>query len=226
MATGRKDPASTVATSGDSGGGLTPTERRRRALLGGGLIGGPLSIYVYTPLRNAITLGAKDGAATGFELYARCMRPRITVGWTGALAPTVMSAPQFLAMGPAYHAFADIFGPSLAVFPTALAESTISFGSQCRNAQRAYNVSVPAQQHVPLQNPLNPLHRGFASHVARNCLAMSGIRVLSPVSTELVAKTVGSERASEPGPRFAADFMGCRGCPFCACKSTLYLSCR
>lgn len=180
--------------------------RRERALMLGGLVGGPLSILLYTPLRNAITLGAKDGRSSAMQLYRQSVTPRLAIGWTGAVAPTVMSAPQFVAMGPLYHLFAGAVGPSLAIFPTALTESAISFGSQCRNAQRAYNVSVEPQLRVALQHPLNPVHRGFAAHVARNCFAMSGIRVFSPLTTGLVAKVRGGRQPSA-GAKFTADFL-------------------
>jgi len=111
---------------------------RDESLLVSGAIGGPFTILVYTPLRNAITLGSKFESGS-LSLYKKTLRNKF--GYTGALSPTVFSCPQFVAMGPVYHWYASMVGGNLAVLPTAVTESVISYGSQCRNAQLAYNAS-------------------------------------------------------------------------------------
>ena len=157
------------------------TTREERALFLSGALGGPLTIGMYTPLRNAITLGAKDPLASARILYWRTVEKGwLRGGYAGWMSPTIFSSPQFVALGPLYHLYASIVGPTLAIIPTALTESTITYGSQARNAQVAYNLSVPAAQRVALQRPWDPVGAGFAPHVTRNLCAMSGIRVLSP----------------------------------------------
>ena len=178
-----------------------PSKAEERALLLAGALGGPFTIGLYTPLRNAITLGAKDPAAGLGVLYRRTVEHGwLRGGYAGWSSPTVFSCPQFLALGPLYHVYAGAVGPNLAIVPTALTESTISYGSQCRNAQVAYNLSVPAAQRVPLQAPWDPRGAGFAPHATRNACAMSGIRVLStPIRTAL-----GADESAALG--FFADF--------------------
>ena len=178
--------------------------REERALLAAGALGGPLTIGMYTPLRNAITLGAKDPTASAAALYRLTVRHGwLRGGYAGWLSPTAFSAAQFVAIGPLYHVYADVVGPSLAVVPTALTESAISYGSQARNAQIAYNLSVGEAQRVALQAPWDPRGAGFAAHVCRNLCAMSGIRVLSPPLRAMLGVDDGG---ASPTALFAADF--------------------
>ena len=159
---------------------MANTDAEKQAVAVAGAVGGPLSIFLYTPLRNAITLGSQDARATAAALYRRTVEQGwLRGGYAGFATPTVFSCPQFIAMGPLYHYYSTLVGHNLAVVPTALTESAISYGSQARNAQIAYNLTVPAAQHVPLQVPWNPLGAGFVPHTMRNMCAMSGIRVLS-----------------------------------------------
>ena len=157
---------------------MSKTSQSKQLLLAGG-IGGPLTIGLYTPLRNAITLGAKDAATSAWSLYRLAFAQGLAGGWTGWRAPTAFSCPQFLAIGPLYHLYSGVVGPSLAIIPTALTESTISYGSQARNAQMAYNVTVDASKRVALQRPWDPRGIGLPAHIMRNACAMSGIRVLN-----------------------------------------------
>lgn len=162
---------------------MAETTSTQRALLLAGAVGGPVTIGLYTPLRNAITLGAGDAAASARALYATVLRTGPFTGW---LSPTVFSCAQFLALGPLYHVYASAVGPALAVLPTACTESFISFGSQTRNAQMAFNVTVAPTRQLPLQQPWDPRGVAFAPHVARNACAMSGFRVLAgPVQRAL-----------------------------------------
>ena len=63
------------------------------ALLLSGALGGPFTIWFYTPLRNAITLGSKF-PQTAPELYRMTFAQGIRGGWTGAIAPTFFSSGQ------------------------------------------------------------------------------------------------------------------------------------
>ena len=172
---------------GGAGAEMSTTSQSKQLLLAGAL-GGPLTIGLYTPLRNAITLGAKDAATSAWSLYRLAFAQGLAGGWTGWRAPTAFSCPQFLAIGPLYHLYSSVAGPSLAIIPTALTESTISYGSQARNAQMAYNVTVDASKRVALQRPWDPRGAGLPAHIMRNACAMSGIRVLThPVELALTS---------------------------------------
>ena len=180
---------------------------RDRALFVSGALGGPFSIWIYTPLRNAITLGSKYLAPTSAELYRMTFKGGVRFGYTGCASPTIFSGPQFIVMGPAFHQFSSLLGPTLAVLPTALCESTISYGSQARNAQKAYNQScvTASQRMTRLQSPWSPVGAGFAPHVLRNCFAMSGIRVLYEPFREAIDSASGG-CISGLSLTFAADF--------------------
>ena len=93
---------------------MSKTSQSKQLLLAGG-IGGPLTIGLYTPLRNAITLGAKDAATSAWSLYRLAFARGLAGGWTGWRAPTAFSCPQFLAIGPLYHLYSGVVGPSLAI---------------------------------------------------------------------------------------------------------------
>ena len=182
---------------------MNASEEDSTALLVAGALGGPFTIGLYTPLRNAITLGAKDSCAAAAALYQRTVKHGfLRGGYAGWLSPTVFSCPQFIAIGPLYHVYAGLVGADLAVVPTAITESTISFGSQARNAQIAYNLSVRPARRVALQAPWDPRGAGFVPHSMRNMCAMSGIRSLSPP-----LRTVLGADDTKPMLSFAADFV-------------------
>ena len=174
-----------------------------QALLAAGAIGGPFTIWLYTPLRNAITLGSQDAQASARVLYLRTLEHGILRGgYAGCVSPTIFSSPQFVAMGPLYHIYASAVGPNLAVLPTAVTESAISFGSQMRNAQIAFNLTVPPGRRITLQRPYDPRGAALVPHVMRNMCAMSGIRVLSPPLRSAFGADTGS-----PAMGFASDFV-------------------
>ncbi len=50
------------------------------------------------------------------------------------------------------------------------------------------------------------MHRGIAVHVLRNICSMSGIRVFSPITTNIVASFAG-DACETPSARFVSDFM-------------------
>lgn len=148
-----------------------------------GALGGPLCIFLYTPLRNALTLASQDAERSAWELYGSTFDGGFASGWTGGFAPVLPSCPQFCIMGPLFHFLKEALGSVvLAVFCSAVAETTISIGSQTLNAQLAFNreqLSAGTNQQVPLWNPLIPYGPGTVVHVTRNIVAMCGIRVFS-----------------------------------------------
>ncbi|CAJ1459604.1 unnamed protein product [Effrenium voratum] len=126
-----------------------------KPLLVTGAVGGPLVIWLCTPLRNGLTLGSKDKTSNFAGLYRKVFRGGPHAGWTGGLAPAVVACPQFLLLGPLYHLFNTVLsefsgcgqlsptsGPRLgcsavAALGSALGETVMTFGSQSRNAQMA-----------------------------------------------------------------------------------------
>merc|ERR1712150_45178 len=66
-----------------------------------------------------------------------------------------------------------------ALLGTATLETFITYGSQSRNAQMAYNVQCPANA-VPLFSAHRPWGPGAVFFMLRNFCGMSGIRWLSP----------------------------------------------
>ena len=114
-------------------------------------------------------------------------------------------------MGPLYHVYSSKVGTILAVGATGVTESLISYGSQTRNAQLAYNASVSSLRRVAVQHPLNPVGVGLPAHIMRNIVAMSGCRLITHPCTQAitsVAHTVGLN----PDPsllQVAGDFAGC-----------------
>mmetsp|Transcript_120567 Transcript_120567/g.191162 ORF Transcript_120567/g.191162 Transcript_120567/m.191162 type:complete len:310 (-) Transcript_120567:332-1261(-) len=148
-----------------------------------GALGGPLIIFGYTPLRNALTLASQDTESTASELYQAVFRDGFSSAWVGGMVAAVPACPQFCMMGPFFHMAKELFGSNaLAVFSSALCETAISYSSQSRNAQMAYNqeqLEAESGKQVPLAPPLRPFGPGVTPHFLRNIVAMSGIRILS-----------------------------------------------
>lgn len=120
----------------------------------------------------------------------------------------MVACPQFLALGPIYHTFnktwRQILGMSddghrllpawLACLGAALGETLLTFGSQSRNAQMAYNnsfvayssVEEGARSMVPLNKPSMIWGVGAGPMYGRNILAAGGVRAMSPWLQERV----------------------------------------
>merc|ERR1719145_281292 len=87
-------------------------------------------------------------------------------------------------MGPMYYMFKETLRSNvLAVGFTGVCESIISYGSQTKNAQMAYNqeMDLTGGVKVPLADPRVPWGPGICIQWLRNVVALSGIRVLSTV---------------------------------------------
>ena len=153
-------------------------------LLAAGAIGGPFVMYLVTPLRNALTMGAVDSSKSVITLYRDVFSQGLAKGFQGGQFMAVAAVPGFLVLGPCFHIFNDLVGgnAAAAVGLTALAESGIFYGSETKNAQIAFNQSQERKggpKILKLQSQLNPIGPGIGLHVTRNYLAMSGLRVFS-----------------------------------------------
>jgi len=146
-----------------------------------GAVGGPILMFLLTPLRNALTLASHDSSSSAFELYRSAFEAG---GWTGGLAPMVMSCPQFCVMGPLYHFLKDTYGIAfVAVVAVAAAETFLTYGAQSLNNQLAYNqeqmISGGAVLQVPLAMPLIPYGPAVSLHFCRNLVTMWGLRMFA-----------------------------------------------
>ena len=161
-----------------------------------GALGGPFVVYLVTPLRNALTLGALDKAASVTSLYGQVFRHGIGEAFAGGMPMARAAVPGFLVLGPAFHMYKDSLGGSnvAAVGLTAVSESLIFYGAESNNAQVAYNQKNKTTPITKLHNPLNPIGGGFGLHVTRNVLAMSGLRVFSAPCGEILQKVSAKGR--------------------------------
>lgn len=140
-----------------------------------GAVGGPLIQFGVTPFRNALTVAATDQKSTALQVYRHVFRGGLATGWVGGIYTMIPAAPQYCVIGPAFHVWKGVLGGSAqaAVLGTGITESVISYGAETRNAQMAAGVKTN------LQHPFKPWGSGLPIHVARNTVAMSGLRVLS-----------------------------------------------
>jgi len=164
-------------------------------------LGGPFCIYLCTPLRNALTLGARDPHASMRQLYREVFRGGLRAGWTGGGTPAMAACPQFFAVGPVYHNLNGAFKRILGVDPqgqstlasvmascgAGVTETAITFGSSSRNAQMAFNEALRNSSVKGRQSPL-ALNRSYqiwgvgATVVAlRNSFTIASVRAMSPV---------------------------------------------
>mmetsp|Transcript_56828 Transcript_56828/g.126718 ORF Transcript_56828/g.126718 Transcript_56828/m.126718 type:complete len:317 (-) Transcript_56828:99-1049(-) len=195
-----------------------------KALLVSGAVGGPFVIFLATPLRNGLTLGAQDKRSGIIGLYRKVFRGGPSAGWTGGLAPALVACPQFLALGPIYHfmkgsvqeltSTSDFFSSAVASLGAALCETTLTFGSQARNAQMAYNnsfvhfasVADGSRKNVPLTRVRDVWGPGAEAMLLRNFLSVMAVRSLSPWLRERVP---GESRAKGPLCDVASSLLTC-----------------
>lgn len=186
-----------------------------------GALGGPICVFLLTPLRNALTLASQDAESSALSLYQSVFRGGFTNGWTGGLAPVIPSCPQFCVMGPLFHFLKEVLGSIVfAVVLAAMAETTFSYGSQTLNAQLVFNraQSLTGGSEIPLSNPFMPLGPGVSIHVMRNVVALSGIRIFSGPCQALITRA--SQLAGvELGiglSQFLGDFLASLGAAVCS----------
>jgi len=173
-------------------------------LFAAGALGGPFVIASLTPLRNAMSNAAQDQQSSLMQLFRNALggstpslAQRLRVGFTGAAIAAPPACPQWCIIGPAFHMLHAHLPTPLALLGTATLETFITFGSQTRNAQMAYNVQSPKAA-VPLSDIVRPWGPGAPFYVLRNFCGMAGIRWLSPPIQQLLAPAVPS------GPREVA----------------------
>lgn len=178
-----------------------------KPLLISGAFGGPFVVFTLTPLRNALTLASQDRVSSTLQIYKQCFNGGFKRGWTGGVYPSIPAVPQFVTLGPLYHVYTGLVGPYAALWMTAATESAFTFGAHSRNAQMAYNESVPPNKRITrISSTFTLIGPGIIPHICRNCVGMTGIRVFSkPVRAELdkIFPT-----ASEKAKRTASDFLG------------------
>lgn len=172
-----------------------------------GAFGGPFVVFTLTPLRNALTLASQDRASSTLQIYQQCFNRGFRRGWTGGIYPSIPAVPQFVTLGPLYHVYSGIVGPYASLLLTAATESAFTFGAHSRNAQMAFNESVPPNRRLTrISSTLTLWGPGILPHICRNCVGMTGIRVFStPVRRELDA---AFPNASDKVKRTASDFLG------------------
>lgn len=172
-----------------------------------GAFGGPFVVFVLTPLRNALTLASQDRVSSTHQIYKKCFNGGFLRGWTGGIYPAVPAVPQFVTLGPLYHVYSGLVGPYAALWLTAGTESAFTFGAHSRNAQMAFNESVPPHKRLTrISSTFTFWGPGILPHICRNCVGMTGIRVFSkPVRRELDA---AFPNASDKVKRTASDFIG------------------
>jgi hypothetical protein len=178
-----------------------------KPLLIAGAFGGPFVVFVLTPLRNALTLASQDRTSSTVQIYKQCFKGGLSRGWVGGIYPSIPAVPQFVTLGPFYHVYTSLVGPYPALLFTAATESAFTFGAHSRNAQLAYNESVPPNKRISrISSSFTVFGPGIIPHVCRNCVGMMGIRIFSkPVKNEL---DVLFPNASEKTKRTAGDFIG------------------
>lgn len=178
-------------------------------VVSGGL-GGPAVMFLVTPFRNGLTLGATNIAAGALELYGQVFARGLAGGWTGGIFPAIAACPQFLCLGPAYHFYASFAGVTGGVLLTSLTESMIVYGAETCNAQMAKNAKSPGCiQNV--HSSWKPYGPGFGIHVFRNVIATAGLRMFCTPCTTAIEKVSGKSNGLTT---LAGDFSGnvCAAC--------------
>lgn len=186
-------------------------KRPEYPLMVAGGIGGPFLKMLVTPLRNALTLAARDQTTSLVGIYGQVFSKGIAGGYAGGIYPAIAACPQFITLGPAFHVYKSFSGLYPAMFLASFTESMINFGAETKNAQLAANVKGAGIPAARLQNPLIPYGPGISIHITRNCFATAGLRLFKDPWTVLFEKIAGRKCATAT---LAGDLMGniCGAC--------------
>lgn len=159
-----------------------------------GGIGGPTVMFVVTPFRNGLTLGATNPTSGALVLYREVFSKGFARAWTGGSHTAVAAAPQFLCLGSVYHLIASQLGPVAGVLGASCAETAVLYGAESRNAQLAANLRAPGtiKSVQPSWKPWGP---GVGVHCLRNLIAMAGLRLFCTPWTTAVEKATGKRNA-------------------------------
>jgi len=174
-----------------------------------GFIGGPLVVGALTPLRNAMTLGAKDTTSSLQGLYQKVFTQGFLQGFRGGSKPVLAAVRKYTAVGPFYH-FMHRHTDSIpaAMLGAAVMESLMTFSAHKHNAQVQYNAT---RMLVSEKIAYQPVHRivapGFQWHVGRNFSAMLGIRMFSPQIHEQIDRLPAAGNVNKESKLLLADFV-------------------
>lgn len=173
-----------------------------------GVVGSAGALYLLTPARNALTIAAQDSSLSLIGCYRQVFSQGFAGGYTGGIYPAVAGGPQGLLLGPAYHAFASFSGKWGGICLTGMAESILTYGAQTKNAQMAVNAAAKDGKLIiakdRIQSPFRPWGPALMPHMARNILAMSGMRVTCDPITKGLETLTGTKG---PSISLAGDFM-------------------
>jgi len=148
-------------------------------------------MFLVTPARNALTLGATNPAASALSLYRQVFRGG---GWTGGIYPAMAACPQFLCLGPAYHLYHSFAGTAGAVVLTGATETAIVYGAETCNAQMATNAKAPGT-FANVHPSWKPFGVGMSIHFGRNVLAVCGLRMFCTPCAWAAEKAAGTSNA-------------------------------
>ncbi|CAK0892607.1 unnamed protein product, partial [Prorocentrum cordatum] len=172
-----------------------------------GALGGPACVFSLTPLRNAVSLGAADRGSGILQIYRRVFA---TGGWTGGAATIGPASVQCVALGPLFHFWSKLLGSNLAAtMLVGVTETVVTYGSQTRNAQMAYNATVSPDMRVPRCAIVRPWGPGATFHVLRNVSGMLGLRVVAEPLERAQLRAHSSLGWGAPSSRLPADFAAC-----------------
>jgi hypothetical protein len=113
-------------------------------------------------------------------------------------------------LGPLFHYWAKILGNNYhATVLVGFTETFITYGSQTRNAQLAYNATVQADKQVKAVSALKPWGPGASFHVLRNISGMFGLRVIAEPTHQALHSMHNFFGWSPPSSRLPGDFLAC-----------------
>lgn len=171
-------------------------------LIVAGALGGPFSMYMATPARNALTFASKDIEAGYSAIYRQVLK---SGAFTGGVYPAVAACPQFIGLGPLYHLYKGAIGVWPAVVVVSMTESAMVYGAETKNCQEAViakGANIPKDR---VQSPFKPWGPGIGMHISRNIIAMAGLRVFRDPWANFFSKMAGNDTAAT---QMAGDFMG------------------
>jgi len=172
-----------------------------------GGIGGPAAMFTVSPMRNGLTLGSTNIAASATELYGQVFARGFRSGWTGGIYPAMAACPQFICLGPAYHFYASFAGVGGGVVLASLTETAIVYGAETCNAQMAANGKTPGK-FATVHSAYKPFGPGVGIHAFRNIIATVGLRMFCSPCTFAIEKATGkSNGLTQLGGDFAGNVM-------------------
>lgn len=149
-------------------------------------------MYAVSPFRNALTLASKDASLSLTGVFRRVFSRGVRGGWVGGAYPSMAASPQYLCLGPMFHLYASFAGPVGGVVLAGCTETLCGYGAETKCAQMCVNASGGSIPKKSIQSVFKPFGPGVGINVARNILAMSGMRVFSEPVSKLFTGATGS----------------------------------